>query len=468
MAQTLDESTKGLTRQVSAFAAGISYESLPGPVISALKNMLLDSLGTALAGSTLGAGCDEVVAVARNMGGPPESTLLGYDVKVPAAMAGLANGALVHALNYDAIGAEVGHLGVTALVPHLAAAERRGGVSGKEFLAAAAAATEVVARLTVAIIRGGRRPSEKFLSGQLLSYFGAAAGAGRILRLTPAQMHSAFGLALMQASGTMQLVIGGDPPAKAVYGAFPNHGGVLSALLAEAGLGAEYAALEGEAGLYGMVYGGEYDGSVLSEGLGDDFYLEGVTFKPWPTSGVIHPYIEAALRVASEPQFQAGEIVKAVAKGDSHIRAWCEPLAERRNPSNAAAAGNSVPFAVATALVNGKVTPADFTPQGMLQPDVLSVAERVDYEIDDALDGTGIVEVTMGNGETHVAQVDAPLGHLSRPVSHDQLVEKFRDCAVYAAVPIALDSLEAVIGLIDELEDVPDVAKLTALLGGRT
>ena len=29
----------------------------------------------------------------------------------------------------------------------------------------------------------------------------------------------------------MQVVLGGDPPAKAVYGAFPNHGGVLPALL---------------------------------------------------------------------------------------------------------------------------------------------------------------------------------------------------------------------------------------------
>jgi 2-methylcitrate dehydratase PrpD len=167
----------------------------------------------------------------------------------------------------------------------------------------------------------------------------------------------------------------------------------------------------------------------------------------------------------SENKIKSKEIASVVVKGDSHIRAWCEPLAERRKPSNAAAAGNSVPFAVATALVNGKVTPSDFTVTGMVQSDVLAVAERVVYQIDDTLDGTRIVEVTTQNGAFFTAQVNAPLGHLSRPVSNEQLVEKFRNCATYTAMPIRPEALEEVIRLIDVLEDVPDIARLTSLLG---
>ena len=48
-------------------------------------------------------------------------------------------------------------------------------------------------------------------------------------------MMSALGLALMQASGNRQPVLEGTS-SKAAYTAFPNHGGALSALLAQRGL----------------------------------------------------------------------------------------------------------------------------------------------------------------------------------------------------------------------------------------
>src|SRR2546428_5232134 len=128
-------------------------------------------------------------------------------------------------------------------------AEKRGGVSGREFLASVAVAAELTARLAGALSAAGVDANEKFLEGQLLSYFGAAAGAGRVLRFTPERMHSVLGLALMQAAGTRQVSFEGGE-AKAIYGAYANHGAVLSALLAEQGIGARCAVLEGPAGIY--------------------------------------------------------------------------------------------------------------------------------------------------------------------------------------------------------------------------
>jgi 2-methylcitrate dehydratase PrpD len=68
-------------------------------------------------------------------------------------MAAFANGALCHALNYDAVGPEGGHLGVSAVAAPLAAAEKLGGLSGKELLAALAAGAELTARLAIAAAR---------------------------------------------------------------------------------------------------------------------------------------------------------------------------------------------------------------------------------------------------------------------------------------------------------------------------
>src|SRR5262249_27745606 len=154
----------------------------------------------------------------------------GFGDKVSAAGAAFANGAMAHALNYDAIGPAGAHLGIILAAP-LAVAELVGGVSGTEFLAALAAGAEVAARLAVAAAGGSDGgPASRVLEGQLLGYFGAAASAGRVMRLSVSEMQSALGLALMQASGTMQLVLDGDPPAKAIYAAFPNLAGVLSVL----------------------------------------------------------------------------------------------------------------------------------------------------------------------------------------------------------------------------------------------
>ncbi len=286
------------TRQLAAFAATLAYEHLPNDVVDVAKRLILDTLGTAWAATTLGAGCAEVVAVMGALGGKPESTIIGSGARVSAQNAAFANGALAHALNYDAIGDETGHTGVVALTPALAMAEACAPVSGRRLIAASVAASEITARLSLANVRAGHHLSKRVLAGQFFGYLGAAAGAGSILGLDAAKMHSAFGLALMQVAGSRQVVIGGDPPAKAIYGAYPNGAGVLAALLARAGLEAEIDAVEGQAGVFGLATDGRYDAASLTDGLGERFAFVNAQFKPWAVSGHVAPFIEASLDLA--------------------------------------------------------------------------------------------------------------------------------------------------------------------------
>lgn len=456
------KSPVGTTANLATYAARLSYEDLPAEMHGALKQLFLDTLGTTLAGSTLGVGCREVIEVVRSSGGLPESTVLGFGEKVPAVMAALANGAMGHALNYDATGAEGGHLGVTALAAPLAVSERVGGVSGREFLAGLAAGAEITARIAAAIVSvKGSDHHAKALEGQLLGYFGATVSAGRIMRLTPRQMHSALGLALMQAAGSMQIVLDGDPPAKAVYGAFPNHAGVMSALLSERGLIAECNALEGAAGLFALYYGGRYSQAVLEGGLGEKFLSLGVRFKPWPTSGILHPFIEAALNLSANKELESSAIQHVQVRGGDHIGPFCEPVQERRRPHNAAAAANSIYFAVAKALVNGTVALGDFTSNGLDQAEVVKLAMQIDCSIDRDIGRSAVLEVTTQKGDSYNVRVDK-----ASTVNYDQLIAKFLDCAQYAARPISRDSLDRVIDLIEHLEELKDVGVLVHLVSG--
>jgi 2-methylcitrate dehydratase PrpD len=459
MVKTEDRETLGATARLARFASSLSVEQIPCDVLDLLKRMLLDTLGTTLAANTLGEGCSELVAFARKAGGRPECTLIGFGDKVPASFAALVNGGLAHALNYDVVGA--GHLGLIPISP-LAAAERAG-ANGKEFLAGIAAGCEITARINLAV----KRPNEEALAGQLLGYFGAAAGAGRVMRLDEGRMNSAFGLALMQTAGARQVsVVGGEPPAKAIYGGFPNHGGMIAALLADEGLGAECDALEGKAGLYALYYDGEFKAEVLSEGLGERWLCTGANFKPWAASGVVNPFIEAALDVVSEHKLTADEIQHVHMRGGTRSRNWIEPAQERKRPANGAAAANSVYFAIAKALTNGAVTLGDFTPEGLRQPAALAFGDRIDHEIEDSLGQSAVLEVTLRSGETITSRVDVPLGCPDKPMSQEHIVSKFLDCANYAAAPIPRDRLDRAIDMVLNLEKVKDVRALPELLHG--
>ncbi len=68
----------GTTRALARFAADIRYEDLPSEAVATLKQLFLDTVATTLAGTTLGAGCEEVAKVVKAAAGTPESTVIGF------------------------------------------------------------------------------------------------------------------------------------------------------------------------------------------------------------------------------------------------------------------------------------------------------------------------------------------------------------------------------------------------------
>jgi 2-methylcitrate dehydratase PrpD len=446
-----------ITQALAEYAASTTYESLPPGVVSAVKHLIIDSLGTALAAGTLSDGCRELVDMAASCGGEPHATMLGFAKKGPAPLAALVNGGLVHGLNYDAGGP--GHLGVVALVAPLAAAEYAGGVCGQELITASATACEITARMSLAAHGADLHGELPWLAGQFMGYVGAAVGAGRVMHLSESEMLSAIALAAMQAAGIRQVVLDGDPPAKAIYGAFPNQGGVQAALLSRFGLRADCAAIEGSGGFYAAFFGESGRAARLADDLGRTFLMEGVRYKAWPTSGNVAPYIEAALQVREDHRLTADRITRVQFTGGERIRHWCEPVEERSTPSSPANAANSIFFGIANALAYGEVTLQQFTPAGFADPTVVDVARKSDFVIvDDAASASLTVWTVDG------AEIRAPVAPSASPVTEDQLVAKFRDCARYSPQPLPAEAVQRIVDQVLGLEDVADVRAIVARL----
>lgn len=447
-----------MTATWARYASELRYEHLPENVIERLKGLLLDTIGTALAGSGAGDGAEAVAGFVLRGSAPQEASLIGYDQKVDLLGAAFANGAFAHSLNYDASGPRGGHIGLAAVPAPLAFAERAGKVSGKDLLAAIAAAAELTSRLAAALALSGVDANERFLEGQLLGYFGATVGASRIMRFTAERTQDALGIALMQTAGTRQVSFEGRS-AKAIYGGYPNQAAATAVLLAEQGLDARCRTFDGPSGLFALFFNDVYDRGAVADGLGEDFQYLDIRFKPWPTSNRLHPFIRAAAQLRREHAIAPSEIA-AIRLGVAPMNVpWLEPEVERRHPQNAATAANSIFFAVAKALVNGSVTLADVSAQGIREPAADSVADLISYTVDDSLTHTmAAVEVETKSGTIVAARDEGRRGGMA----FSDLVEKFQDCARHAKVAVPPQNLQALVDNVVSLETMDDISGLIA------
>jgi len=128
-------------------AAATTYDTLPPAAAKAAKMSIFDTLGVILAASGVEPAVRDVVDLVRETGGRPESTVLAFGDRVPALSAALANGAMAHCLDFDDQ-TPWGQHSASSIVPAaFAVAERRGGVTGKDMIAAVAAGQDIFARL---------------------------------------------------------------------------------------------------------------------------------------------------------------------------------------------------------------------------------------------------------------------------------------------------------------------------------
>src|SRR5216110_471297 len=178
-----------LSHAFAAFVADTQYTDLPASAIEGAKKSILDTIGVILASSGVEPAVRGVVELVRESGGTPESTVLGFGGRAPALMAAFANGAMAHCLDFDDHAPE-GHHPSSSIVPAaFAVAERAGGVSGREMIAAVAAGHDMFLRL-----RRNVESRQDWHLTTVLGVFSAAASAARVLRLSRERTVNALGI----------------------------------------------------------------------------------------------------------------------------------------------------------------------------------------------------------------------------------------------------------------------------------
>ena len=451
-----------LSLALARHAVGVRFDELSQGTVASVKRSLVDAFGVALAAGTQGQVTAAFVDLARVSGSGP-CRILGHKLSAAPAVAALVNGAMSHALDYeDTHDAGLVHPNGTALPAALAAAHLRGNVCGAEFITAMAVGADLTCRLGMTM--GDDDTPRGWVIRPLLGTYGAVAAAGRLLGLDAPQMVEAFALAFSQVICS-----------KGFFGYAPSHmreirdglaaqAAITAVLLASRGVQCYDRPIEGDHGLFAMYTGGRFDAERLTRGLGHSWEVDKLSFKPWPSCRGTHPFVEAALTLREVHALQAHEIERVTVDVSATFGMLCTPAAQKQRPQTANDAKFSIPFTTAAALVHGHLSLADFSAEALTNPNVLALAQRFNCEVrstgglEDALRGT--LRLTLRDGRTLAQVVDRPLGDPLRPMSDEQLLDKFIDCAGYAAEPLTREQAENAAAQIRALETAGDLSAL--------
>lgn len=448
---------RSIDADIATHLQNTTFEQLPEEVVEAAKLALLDLTGVMLAATTLGEGCEPFSAIAREMGGSAQATVLQGGFRAPASLAALANGALAHAVDYDSVhDAAVGHPDSACIPAAMAMAERCAPVEGRKFITAIALGSDLYSRMSLAITER----SSIWFDVAISSAFGAAAAAAKVRGLTASQMLDALSLSASQCTCTWEFHESRRSDIRAVREAFAAQAGVMGALLAARGVGGVERPIGGKAGFFQAYAHGRFDPEVLLAGLGKDFLGARVSFKPYPSCRGTHAFVDAAIELGVTHDLRPGDIRSIKAVGP----ALFEYLMKTDTPGTAIDAKFSLRYTVAAALQNRRLVLDDFAADAFQAPETLRLGKLLSYEVDPQVprndSSCGALEISMKDGRTFARPMRHARGHPARPLSRSEVIDKFLDCAAHARRPVARPQLDTLIREVFALETLQDAGSL--------
>jgi 2-methylcitrate dehydratase PrpD len=447
------------TRQLGEFATALRYEDLPADVVARLKACVLDALGCCLYGVTL-PWTRMLIDLVAEEGGNPIARVIGTKLRTGVSQAVLVGATAGHGFEMDDIHAAAHlHCGSLALPVALAIADRQDGVDGRKLIVAMAAGYEVGLRVGLAAT------GKLFMRGHhfqgACGPFVAAATAVNLLALSPEAARHALGVAGSLGAGLMAAQEGAM--SKRLHSGRAAQAGVVGADLAARGFTGIPNVLEASYGGFLSTMSGEPEMSYLTNGLGTEWEIPKVGFKPYATAASVQSVLFAIDRLMAENSLTASDIER--------VLIHCSTMAHRHcawpyEPSGVTAAQMNMFFAAAMMIIDRNAMLDQFREDRLTDPAALAMIERITIEADTRYDAGG--DTTrhharvglIAKGGRHVTReiLERP-GSPGNPLSPEQLAKKF---STLAAAVLPAQRIPKIIAAVAALETT-DARTLTSL-----
>lgn len=413
------------TDQLARFAAELRFSAIPADVVEHAKLCLLDTVGCGLFGATL-EWSKILQRTVQQIAPDGKCAVWGSQQTCDCVYAALLNGSAVHAFELDDLHQRsILHPGSVVVPAALAVAQHVGEESGQAVLTAIVAGYEVGARVGMSV--GSAHLLQGWHPTGTHGTFAAAAAAGSVLGLTPAEMANALGIAGSQSGGLMAAQF--EAMVKRFHAGRAAQSGVLSAMLARNGYTGIADVFEAEYGGYCRTVSPTHDPAALVAGLNRTWETKVVGFKPYSTNGSCHPALDALFELRRDVGFSVEDFEYV----DIYVSsATKEHVGWEYVPGSVTTAQMNLPYIFAVALVDGDAFVDQFRPDRIHDPRLVELSRRVNVKVDPEIDAHGDshrhatrMEVHLKDGRVLTASRLYGRGNVKAPLTVAEVEEKY-------------------------------------------
>ncbi len=449
------------TETIARWACDLTYEDLTPESIEAAKRFLYDSLGCALGGFQT----DDVkmfLEHEREMGSAGACTVIGGGDKLSPVAAAMLNALMIRAMDYNDIywKQDPSHPSDVISGP-MALAERRN-MTGKDLLVGIIVAYEMAMRLCHIAVPGIR---ERGWHHATLMGYAAPVAAGKMIGLDWQQMQHAIGIASVRCFTLGCAVAGKLTMMKNTVSPMATRAGVEAALLAKKGYTGPEGVIEGKEGMVHCL-GDDWDFSWLTETLGTRFMITDCGMKSFPIEALMHSPVSATLYLIHEHSLKAEDVQEVLIESIARAADILSDPA-KYNPESKESADHSLPYCIAAAVAEGRVTPLEFKEEKIWDERLRAQMAKVKVVANDEFEKVfpakqcTRVTITTTDGRKMTREVDVPKGDHRDPMTDEELQVKFDALAEAVMTEKRRGELRDAVSSLDKLDDVGKLMALT-------
>ncbi len=418
------------SRRMARFALGLNYDDLPAEVVQAVKRFLYDSVGCAY-GAMDTRDVKALFGIYSELGGKPEATLIGFGDRVPGVNASLVNSLMIRALDFNDIYWKEDPSHPSDLIPAALAAGEMTRASMKEIILAVALAYEFEQRLCLFGKPGIR---ERGWHHATLTQFVSPLVAGLLLGLDEDQLVNAVGIAGCHSHTIGCPTAGVLTMMKNTVDPLAVQAGVFAAMLAREGYTGTEAVFEGKEGFM-HCFGEGWDEDALLGGLpgtpgGRPWKILECGMKAFPTEALTHTHLSATLKAMKKNGLAWREVEEVTVTTIARAYDILFDPAKYR-PESRETADHSLPYCLAAAIVDGKISTASFSDEKIQDPAVREVIDRIKGEASLEFEEMfpekqpSRVRVKTKDGREFAEYLEYPKGDPREPMTLEDLEAKF-------------------------------------------
>jgi 2-methylcitrate dehydratase PrpD len=402
---------------LAEFVVASRPDDLPDALYVEATRSVLNWTGCAVGGSIHPA-IDKALAAIRPFAGAGRATVLGRGEKLDVPNAALVNGIASHVFDFDDTHLKTIIHPAGPVASGLLAMAETMPVTGRDFLHAFTLGVEVECRIGNAVYpdhydRGWH------ITGTA-GVFGAAAAAGKLLKLDPEKMTWALGIAATQASGLREMF---GTMCKPFHPGRAAQNGTMAAYLAQQGFTSSDRALEAPRG-FGHVLSTKFDPREISEGLGERWEAALNTYKPFACGIVIHPAIDGCVQLRNAHGLKPSDVAAVALK----VHPLVLELTGKTAPRTGLEGKFSVFHSCAAAIAFGRCGEHEYSDEVVRDGEIVALRGKVSAVVTPGVhEDQADVTITTVDGRTLHLFVEHAIGSLERPLSDAELDAKAAD-----------------------------------------